>query len=244
MHLKLDYRHPTSFQVFPTKAFTSVPSFALSSVPFLSPLRFWGPFSSLNYSLGEHLPCSRTVQPDNLLLIVLRNHGLLLSPSQWLTASITASIQHLQPNLSLFLLFLRSVILSLLFTWGTLLLLWVRDQLKGITTMEVSNPRLSCYGPAGQVLRRNWDSSFPCDAAHYVWCPHLRCFQGRDLGLTGSRANICLHTKAGVWLWQGLRIPTGDVAHNLQPSEKPKLLSGLLYQTRCGTRCDPCNELL
>lgn len=104
MHLKLDYHHPAGFQVFPTKAFTSVPSFASSSFSFLSQLSFWGPFSPLNYSLGKHLPCSRIAQMDNLLLIVLMNHWLLLSPSQWLTASITASIQHLQPRLSLFLL--------------------------------------------------------------------------------------------------------------------------------------------
>lgn len=31
MHLKLAYRHPASLQVFPTKALTSVPSFASSS---------------------------------------------------------------------------------------------------------------------------------------------------------------------------------------------------------------------
>lgn len=43
MCLKLAYRHPASLQVLPTKAFTSVPSFASSSVfTFLSGLSFRG----------------------------------------------------------------------------------------------------------------------------------------------------------------------------------------------------------
>lgn len=154
MCLKLAYRHPASLQVLLTKALTSFASSSGFGCFFfsLSALSFWGPFSPLNYSLGEHLPCSGIAQPDNLLLIVLRNHGLLLGHSQWLTASITASIQPLEPILPLNLLLPKACFSPCSSPEGdhcfsgpvnTTASYQSEPQIKGIMTIKVNNPPLS-----------------------------------------------------------------------------------------------------
>lgn len=173
MRLKLAYRHPASLQVLPTKAFTSVPSFASSSVfSFPSALSFRGHSAPWIIVWGaSSLPSDRSAGQFafNCLTESWAAFGSFLATNciyySFHSASSAPSFlfpTSSQKRASLHALHLEETSAPL-GQWALLPL--IKDSFKSKASWLWKSIILLCYvnDPAGWVLRRKWDFLLQCD---------------------------------------------------------------------------------